>query len=63
MITPEKTTQKQPKQPPNLVEDFRKLARWSATVGAILAVVCHLLPPQYRVVCTTLANFCTGGSQ
>lgn len=58
-MTNPKSTQKRP----NLVEDFRKLARYAATVGTLLAVVCHLLPPQYRVVCQTLANICTGGSQ
>jgi hypothetical protein len=34
----------------------------AAAVGAMLALVCHLLPEEYREVCRALAAVCTGGS-
>ena len=50
-----------PKQPRNLAEDARKLARYAAWIGAILALVCHLVPPHYRAACEALAAICRGG--
>lgn len=46
---------------PSPSSDFRALAKRAAQIGAVLAVLCHLVPPHYRAVCTTLATLCTGG--
>ncbi len=45
------------------VRRLARLARYSAEFGAVLAVVCHLLPPRYRPVCELIASLCraTGG--
>lgn len=37
------------------------LLRRAAAVGALLAVVCHCLPPHYRTPCSTVARICKGG--
>lgn len=42
-------------------DDAKKAAKYGARVGFVLAIVCHLLPPDYRVACELLAKLCTGG--
>ena len=41
-----------------LVGEASKLVKWAAGAGATLAVICHLLPPHYRVPCDALAHLC-----
>lgn len=41
--------------------DVKRLAGIAAKIGAILAIVCHMLPPNYRPICTTLASLCGVG--
>lgn len=43
---------------PSLTEDAKKVVKRAAQLGAILAVVCNLLPPEHRVICHALADFC-----
>lgn len=53
-------------RPSTLVTDLRrlrKLRRHAVAVGAILAIVCHLIPPHYRVVCDLLASLCGAGDR
>ena len=47
---------------PHILADIRKLARYAATAGAALAVLCHLLPPHYRAICDAIASICKGDS-
>ncbi len=42
-------------------EARKKLYKRAAQVGLVLAFVCHFLPPDYRVVCETVARVCSGG--
>lgn len=46
---------------PSLTDDARKLARKAARLGAALALLCHVLPPEYRAVCEAIADVCRGG--
>ena len=39
----------------------RKHAAAAALLGAILAIICHALPHEYRVACETVMKICTGG--
>lgn len=39
----------------------RKQKRIVMLVGAVLALVCHALPPEYQGPCTTVLKICTGG--
>ncbi len=43
------------------IQDAKRLAKLGAKYGAILALLCHLLPPHYRPVCDTLASLCGAG--
>lgn len=45
---------------PSLTEDAKRVAKWGAAIGCVLAVVCHMLPPEYRAVCTAIADLCRG---
>lgn len=36
-----------------------RLIKAAAKLGAILAVVCHFLPPHYRLPCETVARVCS----
>jgi len=54
MTQPGKTTGLQ-----KLVQDAKRVAKLAAKLGAILAVVCHLLPPHYRVPCDAFARICS----
>lgn len=38
-----------------------KLVKRAVLVGFILAAICNTLPHQYRAVCHTIANACSGG--
>ena len=49
------------RQPPSVVADFKRLAKHAATFGFVLAILCHLVPPQYRALCNQLATVCSGG--
>lgn len=40
------------------VNRLARLAKAAAKLGAILAIVCHLLPQDYRVPCSAVAHFC-----
>ena len=40
---------------------LKRIAKVAFTIGTVLAVVCHLLPPQYREICRAVANVCTLG--
>lgn len=42
-----------------LVTDVKRLYKHAALVGAVLAAFCHIVPPQYRVVCDALAQLCS----
>lgn len=42
-------------------EKTKKWAKRAAIFGAVLALVCHLLPPDYRAVCDVVATICRGG--
>lgn len=45
---------------PSITEDAKKVAKRAAQLGAFLAIVCHLVPPDYRAVCNLVADLCTG---
>ena len=44
-----------------LSDDTKKAAKYGARLGFVLAIVCHLLPSEYRIACETIAKICTGG--
>lgn len=44
-----------------LADDVRRWARAAAKWGAVLAVLCHLLPQHYRPVCDQIAALCGAG--
>lgn len=46
---------------PTITGDLRRLRKHAAIAGVFLAVLCHLVPPDYRAVCNTIASVCTGG--
>lgn len=39
----------------------RKMKIASAVIGAVLALVCRALPPEYQGPCETVLKLCTGG--
>ena len=43
---------------PSITEDAKKVAKRAAQLGALLAMVCHLVPPEYRAVCNLIADVC-----
>jgi hypothetical protein len=49
------------KERPSLSADARRLYRTMLKWGALLAVLCHLLPPHYRAACNALASICGAG--
>lgn len=52
----------EPKSKPSLLErDLRWLVHHAAWIGVFLALICHTLPPHWRVVCHKVAHLCTGG--
>lgn len=44
---------------PSITEDAKKITKRAAKLGVFLAVVCHLVPPEYREICNALADLCT----
>jgi len=54
-------TEKKKKKKPTIGEDLRRLRRYAAIAGMVLAIVCHIVPPKYRAACDALASICTGG--
>lgn len=42
-------------------DDAKKAVKYGARIGFVLAIVCHLLPPDYRMACELLVKLCTGG--
>lgn len=50
-----------PDRTPHFMDDVRRLARLAAKLGLFLALACHLVPPQYRLLCDAVAKVCTGG--
>ena len=34
---------------------------YTALVGAALAIVCQLVPPDYQAACNIVASICSGG--
>jgi hypothetical protein len=38
-----------------------KRAAKAAVLGAVLALICRALPPEYQVACETVISLCTGG--
>ena len=39
--------------------DLRSLGGLAAKFGFLLAILCHFLPPHYRVLCDALRQACT----
>lgn len=50
----------EPAKAPDIVADAKKFAKMAAIAGSVLAMLCHLLPPHYRVICDQLAAICRG---
>ena len=44
-----------------MTDATKKTARRGVIVGAILAIVCHIVPPDYRALCDAVATICSGG--
>jgi hypothetical protein len=42
--------------------DAARLAKFAGKIAALLAIICHLLPPHYRPICDALASICSGGN-
>lgn len=51
-----------PAKPPSITEDVRRLAALAAKLGVLLALACHIVPPDYRLLCDAIARVCTGGN-
>jgi hypothetical protein len=52
------------KNKPDPRADLRRIAKWAAIVGAVLAVVCPYLPEHYQAPCAAaraIVNVCTAG--
>lgn len=47
--------------PSPLERDIRWLVKHAALVGFLLAILCHLVPHQYRVLCDKVAHLCKLG--
>lgn len=39
----------------------KKIWKRSAVLGVVVALVCLLLPPEYKTACELVAHVCTGG--
>lgn len=44
-----------------LIADIKRLYKHAAVIGFIVALICHFLPPDYRVVCDAVKQLCQGG--
>lgn len=49
------------KTTPDVEAKKKRLRRIALAVGILLAIVCKSLPPEYQVVCDTIAQVCRGG--
>lgn len=47
--------------PAKTADRLKRIAKWAALFGAVLALVCHFLPHDYRALCRAVASICTGG--
>ena len=43
-----------------MAADVKRAYKHAAIIGMGLALLCHTVPPQYRVLCDHLATFCKG---
>lgn len=39
----------------------KRRVAYTALFGAVLAVICHFVPPEYRAACNFIASVCSGG--
>ncbi len=46
---------------PEAKKKLRRKTLLAAALGALLGLVCNLLPPEYQVGCKTVLKICTGG--
>ncbi len=60
-MEPETPQPEKPAKQSLLERDLRWLVRHAAWVGFGLAMICHTLPPHYRVVCHKVAHACMLG--
>ncbi len=37
----------------------RKVVKWAAILGVVLALICHFVPPTYRALCDAVQAACT----
>lgn len=44
---------------PKLSDDLKTLYKRAAVIGVVLAIACHVVPPEYRVPCDALAQLCS----
>jgi hypothetical protein len=44
-----------------VAKDAKKAVTFGARIGFALAIICHLVPHEYRAVCELIAKICTGG--
>lgn len=44
------------------LERAKRIRRWMAIAGAVAGLICASLPHEYRIICHTIANVCTGGT-
>ncbi len=44
-----------------LLVDMKKVSKRAAQLGIVLALVCRLLPDDYKIVCSALLQLCTLG--
>lgn len=43
-----------------VAEETKKVMKRAAQFGAVLAIVCQLLPHHYKVICEAVAQICRG---
>lgn len=44
-----------------LAQDIKKASKYGAWVGFGLAIVCQLVPDEYKAICNVISQLCTGG--
>lgn len=44
---------------PTIRGDLVRFRKHAAVIGAMLAIICHIVPPDYRAVCDALASICS----
>lgn len=50
-----------PDEPDKTAENRKKWRRRALVAGAVLALVCKMLPEDYQGPCATIAQVCSGG--